>query len=108
MDMIEKVARAIDPFPFDSWQTSYDYEMAQSGDAEVAKAFANWSMGKRIEEVRQQARAAIDALKEPDAEMQRLGVEAYELIGIAGGIINTAEDHVTLIYQAMLPSPPNP
>lgn len=39
---------------------------------------------------------------EPTEAMMTAGVFAYELTGIAGGIINTAEQHVALVYRAML------
>lgn len=60
-ESVEIAARAFDPFPFESWQRSYDYEMSQSGDAAEAKSFADWSIGKRVEEVRSGARAALTA-----------------------------------------------
>lgn len=60
-EAVEIAARAFDPFPFESWQRSYDYEMSQSGDAAEAKSFADWSIGKRVEEVRSGARAALTA-----------------------------------------------
>lgn len=58
---IEAAARAFDPFSFQSWQQSYDYEMAKSADAVEAKAFADWCTGKKIEEARTGARAALTA-----------------------------------------------
>src|SRR5690554_4038434 len=60
-DMVEVAARAFDPFSFASWQQSYDYEMAKSSDEAEAKAFADWCMGKRIDEARSGARAALTA-----------------------------------------------
>lgn len=38
---------------------------------------------------------------EASKEMIEDGVLAYNLTGIAGGVINTAEDHVTFIWNAM-------
>lgn len=60
-EMVEIAARAFDPFPFESWQGSYDYEMLKSGDETEAKAFADWSMGKRLDEIRTGMRAALTA-----------------------------------------------
>lgn len=65
---VEAAARAFDPHAFKSWQQSYDYEMGQSGNADEAKGFADWSMGKRIEEVRNAAREALRAASIPKVE----------------------------------------
>lgn len=57
-----------------------------------------------------EARASAEALSrtgavkvpaEASKEMIEDGVLAYNLTGIAGGVINTAEDHVTFIWNAM-------
>ena len=48
------------------------------------------------------ADAVLDALLEPTEGMLADGLLAYELIGVAGGIINTAEDHITLILESMI------
>lgn len=51
------------------------------------------------------ARARIDGAKmmsrEATEEMVAAGVTAYELTGIAAGIISTAEQHVSFIHRAM-------
>lgn len=44
---------------------------------------------------------AVKVPAEASKEMIEGGVLAYNLTGIAGGIINTAEDHVTFIWNAM-------
>lgn len=59
---VELAARAFDPWPFESWQCSYDYKLDQSGDAAEARKFAEWSMGKRLAEIRSGARAALEAV----------------------------------------------
>lgn len=64
---VEAAARAFDTFAFESWQQSYDYEMAHSGSADEAKGFADWCMGKRIEEVRTNARKALIAASQARA-----------------------------------------
>lgn len=44
---------------------------------------------------------AVKVPAEASKEMIEDGVLAYNLTGIAGGVINTAEDHVTFIWNAM-------
>lgn len=46
--------------------------------------------------------AVIDALMEPSPQVIAGGLTAYELTGISATAIGTAEDHVELIWQAML------
>ncbi len=60
--LIEVMARAIDPDKFKFWQLSYDYEIAQSGDADEALAFANWC--HNLDAIRQQAEAAVKAAEQ--------------------------------------------
>ena len=80
---VDAAARAFDPLAFKSWQQSYDYEMGQSGNADEAKSFADWSMGKRIEEVRAAAREALRAASitppAPERSKEEVGVKVKPL-----------------------------
>jgi hypothetical protein len=65
--LIERVARAINPWAFEDWQRSYDYEMKESGDETKARKFADWCNegshpNNHLEKVKEQAKAAINAL----------------------------------------------
>ena len=92
-DMVEKCAKAI--------------EDAIRGDSE-ANFVGEWLVpGKtRIDadgvDMRLVAAAVIDALMEPSPQVIADGLAAYELTGISATAIGTAEDHVELIWQAML------
>lgn len=75
MRMVEKVARAIDPLAFDDWQKHFDYEMRASGNEAEAKAFADWTSGKRIADAKEKARSALEAMREPTEAMVRAASE---------------------------------
>lgn len=72
-EMIERVAKAIDPHAFADWQRRFDYEMGKSGDAIEAKAFADWGGGSRKSEALEKALAAIEAMRQPDDAMVEQG-----------------------------------
>ena len=77
-EMIERVAKAIDPHAFADWQRRFDYEMGKSGDAIEAKAFADWGGGSRKSEALEKARAAIEAMKITDTVEGVPGGIAFE------------------------------
>lgn len=45
---------------------------------------------------------------EPTPEMIELGMMAYNLTGLPGDAISTAEEHLTLIYEALTSKAPSP
>lgn len=102
-DMIERVAQAIDPFAFESWQRAYDYEIGQSGDAAEAKAFADWSGGKRLDEARQAARAAVEAIRNPTDHMVSAGMAERNING--SGPRGLPLCYKAMIDAALSPSP---
>lgn len=110
-EVVEVMARAIDPDKFTFWQSSYDYEMGQSGDAAEATKFADWCHG--IGTVRQQAHAALAALdaagfvlvpKEPTTAAREVALATATKFNPG-----RSEDHIKAvafdavsIYRAML------
>ena len=68
-DVVERVARAIDPSAFRAWQSMYDYCIRTGDDEVTARRYANSADGPRVERAKTQARAAIAAMREPSAEM---------------------------------------
>ena len=64
-EMIEAMARAIDPDKFEFWKSSYDYKIDSGASADDALQFANWC--HKLEPIRQQAEAALSAI-EPTIE----------------------------------------
>lgn len=81
----EEVARLVDAYAFKSWQQAHDYEIKTTGDAEEAVRFADWSVGKRVDEAREKARAVLDlfapilAEKEREKESLKLDRDAAQL-----------------------------
>lgn len=68
----EDVARLVDAYAFKSWQQAHDYEIKTTGDAEEAVRFADWSVGKRVDEAREKARAILALFAPILAEKERV------------------------------------
>ena len=64
-DVVERVARAIDPNAFKVWQSMYDYCIRSGDDEATARLYADNSDGDRIEKAMSQARAGIEAMLSP-------------------------------------------
>lgn len=82
MSMREKIARAIDPHTFKSWQLAYDYELRESGNAEKATEFADW--GHSTKGAYEQADAVLETMLEPTPGMVDAGVSFALSVSIGG------------------------
>lgn len=82
-NIVERLARAIDPHAFKAWQQSYDYNLAQGETDKGARGYADWSQKAACDDARAIARAAIAALREPSEAMIEAGHTAPHLSTIA-------------------------
>jgi hypothetical protein len=74
MNMIERVARAIDPMQFKGNEETYRYCIDCGDDHEFAKDTSDKTFP--LEPAFEKARAALDAMKEPTTEMRLAGADA--------------------------------
>lgn len=72
-NIIERVARAVDPMAFRAWQGMYDHCIRQGDDEATARKYADMSERPRIDAAKAAARAAIAALREPSDAMIEAG-----------------------------------
>lgn len=103
MNMREKIARAIDPGAFASWQHAYDYEMRKTGDTAKAAAFADWAHSTKS--AFEKADAVLDALMEPTEEMQKAGEHgptSTSYGGDDGSFEYVSDDDAGEIFQLMI------
>lgn len=97
MSKIEEVARAIEPNAFRLFENMRDYCL-RSGDGEAeALSTAEWAHGKDVERAKEKARAAIEAMQEPTANMSMKGLVQSERDDI-----NLTPEEVDDIWGAMI------
>ena len=82
-DVIERVARAICPFAFDSWDRNVAYSLKEGKTEEEAEDFAVWcDQGAhphcRVEYARSAARAAIAAIGDGSATIASVSADTIE------------------------------
>jgi len=68
-DMVERVARVIDPLAYKAWEDLRQFCLAQGDSDEEALSCAETMHARSKEQARQVATAALKALREPTLEM---------------------------------------
>ncbi|MEJ7933540.1 hypothetical protein WG907_05330 [Sphingobium sp. AN558] len=81
MTMIEKMARAINPLPYQSWESMYHFCIGQGDNEETAREYADKTHGPEILRTKEQATAALNAMREPTPEM----AQAMKAVFLYGG-----------------------
>lgn len=101
-EIVELVARAIEPHAFKAWQSTYDYCIRVGDDEATARRYADGADGDRVEKALTQARAAIAALREPSEAMIEAAIEEAGPVGCCCHTHRTMRDAITAYIDASL------